>query len=208
MIKSKLSIFLLVCFFVSLLTATAFAADLLVKEGTRGEDVKKVQTLLIDQGYLRGNADGICGRMTVTAIRSFQKANGLAADGICGPQTYAKLQQKKGTVAVKDSALAAKDEPVHQGEAVYVSATGYSAYDPGNGPRTASGTRVRHGEIAVDPSFIPLGSRVYIPGYGEAIAEDIGWGIQGNAIDVAFDTHEEALAFGRQDIEIYILEYA
>lgn len=89
---------------------------------------------------------------------------------------------------------------------LYVTATAYSAYDPGNSPYTASGTLVRHGVIAVDPSVIPLGTRVFIPGYGEAVAEDIGWGIQGNMIDVAFDTHEEALMFGRQNIEIYILE--
>lgn len=93
-----------------------------------------------------------------------------------------------------------------EGRAMYVTATAYSAQDPGNSPYTASGTLVRHGVIAVDPSVIPLGTRVFIPGYGEAVAEDIGWGIQGSMIDVAFDTHEEALMFGRQNIEIYILE--
>ena len=98
-----------------------------------------------------------------------------------------------GTAAAEDRAL-------------YVTATAYSAQDPGNSAYTASGTHVRHGVIAVDPSVIPLGARVFIPGYGEAVAEDIGWGIQGYMIDVAFDTHEEALMFGRQNIEIYLLE--
>ena len=93
-----------------------------------------------------------------------------------------------------------------EGRALYVTATAYSAQDPGNSAYTASGTLVRHGVIAVDPSVIPLGARVFIPGYGEAVAEDIGWGIQGYMIDVAFDTHEEALMFGRQNIEIYLLE--
>lgn len=93
-----------------------------------------------------------------------------------------------------------------EGRALYVTATAYSAQDPGNSAYTASGTLVRHGVIAVDPSVIPLGARVFIPGYGEAVAEDIGWGIQGYMIDVAFDTHEEALMFGRQNIEIYFLE--
>lgn len=93
-----------------------------------------------------------------------------------------------------------------EGRALYVTATAYSAQDPGNSAYTASGTLVRHGVIAVDPSVIPLGSRVFIPDYGEAVAEDIGWGIQGDMIDVAFDTHEEALMFGRQNIEIYLLE--
>jgi len=207
LIKSKMCVFLLTFSLVFLLTVPVFAAGILVKDGMRGDDVKKVQSLLIEQGYLKGNADGVCGPLTVAAIRAFQKANSLVTDGVCGQQTYKKLQQKQ-TTAGTAAAPVNKEEMIHKGEAVYVSATGYSAFDPGNGSRTASGTSVRHGEIAVDPTFIPLGSRVYIPGYGEAIAEDIGWGIKGNAIDVAFDTHEEALAFGRQDIEIYILEYA
>ena len=106
---------------------------------------------------------------------------------------------------------AAQDEElykaaVREGKSITVTATAYSAYDPGNGPYTASGTPVRHGVIAVDPSFIPIGTRVYIPGYGEAIAEDIGGAIVGNIIDIAFDTHEEAIEFGRQELEIYILE--
>ena len=92
------------------------------------------------------------------------------------------------------------------GRVLYVTATGYSALDPGNSPYTATGTLVRHGVIAVDPSVIPLGTHVFIPDYGEAIAEDIGWGVKGNMIDVAFDTHEEALMFGRQEIEIYIMD--
>ena len=65
---------------------------------------------------------------------------------------------------------------------------------------------MRHGVIAVDPSVIPLGTRVFIPGYGEAMAEDVGYAIKGYRIDVAFDSHAEALMFGRQDLEIFIME--
>ena len=96
--------------------------------------------------------------------------------------------------------------PHEGGRVMYVTATAYSALDPGNSPYTATGTRVRHGVIAVDPSVIPLGTRVYIPDYGEAVAEDIGWGVKGHMIDVAFDTHEEALMFGRQELEIYVFD--
>ena len=93
-----------------------------------------------------------------------------------------------------------------EGRVMYVTATAYSALDPGNSPYTATGTRVRHGVIAVDPAVIPLGTHVFIPDYGEAVAEDIGWGIHGAMIDVAFDTHEEALMFGRQELEIYMMD--
>ena len=88
---------------------------------------------------------------------------------------------------------------------VTVEAYAYSPQDPGMGSYTASGTLLRRGVIAVDPNYIPMGTSVYIPGYGTAVAEDIGWNIQGNTIDIAFDTHEEAIWFGRQFIEIYLL---
>ena len=87
-----------------------------------------------------------------------------------------------------------------------VSATAYSAQDPGNSCYTSKGTLVRHGIIAVDPAYISLGTKVFIPGYGEAVAEDIGWGVKGNTIDVAFDTHTEALTFGRQEMEIFVYD--
>ena len=129
-------------------------------------------------------------------------------DGICGEATYHALS---GGADYDPVALGIVEERPPQvsrggGRSVYVSATAYSAYDPGNGKHTATGTLVRRGVIAVDPSVIPLGTHVFIPGYGEAVAEDIGYAINGYRIDVAFDTHAEALSFGRRDLEIFIME--
>ena len=132
---------------------------------------------------------------TVAAIKSFQKANGLDADGVCGNGTYSVLSGGREYEPSSDES---------EGTVMYVNATAYSADDPGNSAYTALGTHVRHGIIAVDPDIIPLGTHVYIPGYGDAVAEDVGGAIHGHRIDVAFDTRAEALAFGRQDIEIYI----
>lgn len=70
---------------------------------------------------------------------------------------------------------------------------------------TATGLKAGHGVIAVDPSVIPLGTRVYIPGYGIAVAGDVGGAIRGNLIDLAFDTYREAMHFGRQRVQVYIL---
>jgi len=97
-------------------------------------------------------------------------------------------------------------EAAPRGRRVLVEATAYSPQDPGLSNTTATGTRLRKGVIAVDPDFIPLGSRVYIPDYGEAVAEDTGGAIVGNVIDVAFNTHAEALDFGRQEMYIYLLD--
>ena len=77
---------------------------------------------------------------------------------------------------------------------------------------TATGTTpIRNEEglstIAVDPSVIPLGSKVYIPGYGEAIASDTGSAIKGNKIDLFFNSKDECAKWGRQNVTLYILEY-
>ena len=190
------------------LHAPAEAAHIRVEEGMRGAVVKHVQELLIKAGYLAGAADGVAGPLTRAAIEACQKEHGLTVDGICGAATYGVLS---GGAEYDPVALGIHEERAHEvsrggGRALYVSATAYSAHDPGNGSRTATGTLVRRGVIAVDPSVIPLGTRVFIPGYGEAVAEDIGGGIHGQRIDVAFDTHAEALMFGRQDLEIFIME--
>ena len=190
------------------LHAPAEAAHIRVEEGMRGAVVQHVQELLIKAGYLAGAADGVAGPLTRAAIEACQKEHGLTVDGICGAATYGVLS---GGAEYEPVALGIHEERAHEvsrggGRALYVSATAYSAHDPGNGNRTATGTLVRRGVIAVDPSVIPLGTHVFIPGYGEAVAEDIGGAIHGYRIDVAFDTHAEALMFGRQDLEIFIME--
>jgi len=70
---------------------------------------------------------------------------------------------------------------------------------------TYTGLRAGKGVVAVDPNVIELGTRLYIPEYGEAIAADIGGAIKGRRIDLGFDTIEEALKFGRKMITAYIL---
>ncbi len=68
---------------------------------------------------------------------------------------------------------------------------------------TYSGTKAKAGRtIAVDPSVIPIGSKVHIDGIGYRIAEDVGGAIKGNKIDVFFNSHQEALDFGRQKLEV------
>ena len=67
---------------------------------------------------------------------------------------------------------------------------------------TATGAPVGYGVVAVDPSVIPLGTRMTIPGYGEGVAADTGGAIQGAIIDLWFPTPAEAAAWGRQTVTI------
>ena len=77
---------------------------------------------------------------------------------------------------------------------------------------TKTGTRAKVGTIAVDPKIIPLGTKMYIEGlngaknYGVGKAEDIGGAIKGMIIDLYFDTHEETIQWGRQQVKVYILK--
>jgi 3D (Asp-Asp-Asp) domain-containing protein len=68
--------------------------------------------------------------------------------------------------------------------------------------RTATGLSVGFGIVAVDPSIIPLGTRLTIPGYGEGVAADTGSAVQGYTIDLWFPTLADALAWGRRTVTI------
>ena len=76
-----------------------------------------------------------------------------------------------------------------------------------HGNKTSTGTRPRANHtIAVDPTVIPYGSKVYIEGYGTYIAEDCGGGIKGNMIDIYMNTYNECIQFGRRKAKVYIVK--
>ena len=84
-----------------------------------------------------------------------------------------------------------------------------SAYLPGDGNGagyTATGMRATYGVAAVDPRIIPLGTRLYIPGYGEAIAADTGGAIRGYMIDLCMESYSAAMNFGRRNVTVYVLD--
>lgn len=91
-------------------------------------------------------------------------------------------------------------------EVYTMEATAYLPTDGGGAGITAMGIPARHGVVAVDPSIIPLGARVYIPGYGEAIAADTGGAIYGDRIDLCMETYGEAINFGRRYVTVYVLD--
>lgn len=70
---------------------------------------------------------------------------------------------------------------------------------------TATGKKAGYGVVAVDPRVIPLGTKLYIEGYGFAEAADVGSAIKGDRIDLCYETVREALLFGRRKVKVYIL---
>ncbi len=71
---------------------------------------------------------------------------------------------------------------------------------------TASGKMARRGRIAADWDFFPPGTRIYVPGYGEAVVADRGSDVQENHIDLFMDSYDEAKRWGVRNIEVYVIE--
>lgn len=97
----------------------------------------------------------------------------------------------------------------HRGRVLEMEATAYDPSPRTIGPRatgrTATGIRAVFGVAAVDPRVIPLGSLLFIEGYGYAIAADTGRAIKGNRIDLCYDRRHQALGFGRKKVRVHVL---
>ena len=94
----------------------------------------------------------------------------------------------------------------------YVRATAYTHTDAGCTSTTATGSRVHRGTVAVDPRYIPYGTRMFIMAsdgsyiYGLAEAEDCGGDIKGDRVDLYLPNYQECMAFGRRRCTVYFLE--
>jgi len=129
-----------------------------------------------------------------------------------------KAQPSAKPVAAPAPAPAAKQvtatptasKPAASSNQITVEATAYTASCEGCSGITKTGVNLKANPdakvIAVDPSVIPLGSRVYVEGYGYATAEDIGGAIKGNRIDVFVPTQSGALQWGRKSVKVTILD--
>lgn len=116
-----------------------------------------------------------------------------------------EAQKELVTLAGKESSSKAKPS----GNVIYMTASAYTANCSGCSGYTATGINLNTNPganvIAVDPSVIPIGTHVYIQGYGEYVAADTGGHIHGNRIDMHFASRSAALAFGRRTVKVTIL---
>ena len=136
--------------------------------------------------------------VTTTALK---KANKLSSTTI-----------RIGQVLTLPSTAKVKKTTTTKSKATYktlrVSSTAYTAYCSGCSGRTKTGINLRANPnmkvIAVDPKVIPLGTKVWVEGYGTAIAADTGGAIKGNKIDVFMSTKKKAYAWGRKTITIKV----
>lgn len=150
-----------------------------------------------------------------------EKAAKEAAEKAAAEKAAAEKAAKEKEAAEKQAAEeAAATEAAEQeaaasstpagGRTITMESTAYSS-DPadalGGGSVTATGQNLLTNPmaVAVDPSVIPLGTRLYVEGYGEAYAVDTGSAIQGNIIDVHFSTAAQCYSWGRRTVQVTIL---
>ncbi|MTT33149.1 peptidoglycan-binding protein [Terrilactibacillus sp. BCM23-1] len=210
------------------------AEKLTLKMGNTGEDVKQLQNVLNKKGYYQAKMDGVFGSLTKEAVMELQKNNNITVDGIVGPETYRFLgtsenRHKTSPTSKSSESTGRSQSTVHKQSKVikkdrqekekvttrtvkefFANSTGYTAYCSGCSGVTASGIDLRSNPeakvVAVDPNVIPLGTKLYVEGYGYAVAADTGGAIKGMKIDLFFNDNSEALDWGRRTVKVKVLE--
>ncbi len=117
-----------------------------------------------------------------------------------GSAETAGLLSTAGAAAKKSQTVGPPPQPPSKGgRKLTVSATCYILKGT-----TASGLPTGPGVVAVDPTVIPLGTKLYIPGYGKGVAADTGGGIKGDIIDLWYSTYAQCAKWGRRTVTITI----
>ncbi len=164
-----------------------------LRVGDSGGKVARLQNLLTLHGFTTGSVDGVFGSSTEMQLRAFQRYRGIKETGVADDVVWECLE----------------DEPKFQGKykkKMEMHTTAYTPYDGGGQGHTALGNIAGKGHAAVDPDVIPLGSLIFIEGYGYALADDIGGAIQGDIVDVGVETLEQAYQWGSRDVTVYVVE--
>jgi len=193
----------------NLLAKSSSPASILY-QGCKGDKVAELQKKLKAAGFDCGPVDGIFGPKTYAAVVALQKACNIKVDGIVGPQTWEALS-KPVPKPPADSGTPSRGNSVPRySKVLNLVATAYCPCNqcnyPYGGKPSYIGLPLGYGIAAVDPNVIPLRTRLYIEGYGEAIAADTGGAIKGNRIDLCFPDHQSALKFGIKNVKVYVLE--
>lgn len=146
-----------------------------------------------------------------TTVAKLKTTNNLKSNTLQVGQRLV-VPSAASTVSKSTSKPAATQKPAATAKykTMRVTATAYTAYCAGCSGITATGINLRKNPnkkvIAVDPRVIPLGSKVWVEGYGEAIAGDTGGAIKGNKIDLFMSSKSSAYKWGRRTVTIKVYQ--
>ena len=138
--------------------------------------------------------------------KAMEEAQRKAAEEEAQKQKQQQVQQTS-TKTVDNSEAATSADNVSGSKTLTMSATAYSTEANGMGTYSATGINLKQHPscVAVDPSVIPLGSIIWVSGYGVSVAGDTGTAIKGNVIDLHFATVAQSMAWGRRTVTVKIL---
>ncbi|PLT31878.1 3D domain-containing protein [Peribacillus deserti] len=146
------------------------------------------------------------------SVAKLKSLNKLSSDRI-KPKQILKLSAAKPAVKTAKAVSKAKPAPKAKAPAykeITVTATAYTASCGGCSGITATGLNLKKNPnakaISVDPRIIPLGSKVYVPGYGYAVAADKGSAVKGKKIDVFISSKSKAIQWGRKTVKIKVMK--
>lgn len=180
-----------------------------VEDRPMGYSTKVVETADMAYGETKVSQQGKNGLKTVTIQREYlggELVNENVLDVVVKEAPVDEIVLK-GTYKAKSVTDAFTGESYTYTKVYEMEATAYTISDDGWSNKTASGMTTFVGMVAVDPNVIPLGTKLYIEGYGIAIAGDTGGAIRGNIIDLFFNSNSECYEFGRKHgLKVYILE--
>lgn len=157
---------------------------------------KNMISYAVDQNYYNG---------TVTKEGAFLLPNQELTKAEAATLVYNTLYQR---LSLDDIQKEDVDEiPITYFKKLNVKAYAYTKEDKNVSNKSYTGLTLRVGLVAVDPEVIPLGTHLYIPGYGFAIAADKGSNIKGNTIDLCMEKLADAKKFGvKHNLSVYILD--
>lgn len=161
----------------------------------------------MNSGTSRVLAKGTIGERDVM-VQFTQSDGGRVRRAVIGAQVVRKAHPRivaEGVGAYDRRAGEIQPTDYVTQSALAMEATAYTADCAGCSGITAIGRPAGRGIVAVDPRVIPLGTRLYIPGYGFALAGDTGGAIVGDRIDLGFNSLRDAMEFGRHEVTVYRL---
>lgn len=155
-------------------------------------------------GVVQFGVDGYVVREYAVVYENGEEVSRELLSEVVVEPDYEIIVQGTAVVAAAVAAPSAPSGDPNCARTLTVWATWYTAASAGGYGITATGTTVQKGTVAVDPSVIPLGTRMYIPGYGHGIAEDTGGAIIGNIIDLGYGPND-VWDWGSRYVDICIL---
>jgi len=145
---------------------------------------------------------GLTRRVTLVTVEEGKKPERQVVDSTVLTQPRNKVVVVGGQAIVQGGISRGEIGNFRPRAELMMEATAYTH----TGNRTASGIYPYVGVVAVDPRVIPLGTKLFVEGYGPALAADTGGLIKGGIIDVFLNTAEECIKWGRRTVKVYLLE--